>query len=369
MKCASCGRDNPAGARFCADCGTEQVSTPIAVAAAANAARSRGAMPQAANAPQAQGARAANAPQAQSAQAAQVANAAKAQSAQAANAPQAQSAQAANAPRAESSRATPRPARSERPPVVREHAAPWGADTQPPAFPAGSDPFDITGDTYVATPAPRAQPATPAAIPVYASHPRRLGIAALLVTLCVVVALVGFVVWKMRAGAPAEPIINGDSDSSVMSTFPPDATPQRPARSGAALPAESTQSAAGTTTDSTGAAAAAPPVRTPVEIKPLPAKPARKPVVAAAPKPSPQPAPVVVPEAHPAPAPPPVAAAPRKAPPADRWAQMNEELSRCTREDFIARVICDQRVRFRYCDGYWGKTAQCPGNPVPDRGQ
>ncbi|HKP67019.1 MAG TPA: hypothetical protein VJX31_10365 [Casimicrobiaceae bacterium] len=332
-------------------------------------------MPQAANAPRAESAQAANASEAQNAQAAnasqaqnaQAANASQAQNGQAANASHAQSAQAANAPRAETARANVRPARSERPRIVREHAAPWGADTQPPAFPAGSDPFDITGDTYAATPPKRIQPITPAAVPVYASHPRRLGVAALLVALCVIVALVGFVVWKTRAGAPpAAPIADTDGDSSVMSTFPPDATPQRPARSGTTLPAEPTQSAS--TSDSTSVAGAAPPVRTPVEIKPLPAKPARKPV-AVAPKPSPPPAPVATPEPVPTPAPPPVTAAPRKAAPVDRWAQMSEELSRCTREDFIARVICDQRVRFRYCDGYWGKTAQCPGNPVPDRGQ
>jgi len=357
LKCASCGRDNPVGARFCVHCGTEQASTPIAVAAAANAARSRGAIPQAANAPEAQGARAANAPQAQTAQAA--------------NAPGSHDAQAANAPRVEGTPASGRSARSERPRVVREHAAPWGMDTQPPAFPAGSDPFDISGDSYTATPAKRAQPITPAAVPVYASHPRRLGIAALLVALCVIIALVGFVLWKMRAGGPLEPpTAVTDSDSSVMSTFPPDSTPQRPARSGATLPTEPARSASGTTGDSAPAAAAVPPTRTPVEIKPLPAKPARKPAVTAAPKPSaPAPAAVAAPEPAPVPAPPPVAAAPRKAPPVDRWAQMSEELSRCTREDFIARVICDQRVRFRYCDGYWGKVAQCPGNPVPDRGQ
>jgi hypothetical protein len=48
---------------------------------------------------------------------------------------------------------------------------------------------------------------------------------------------------------------------------------------------------------------------------------------------------------------------------------MSEELSRCTRQNFIERVVCDQRVRVRYCDGYWGKVAQCPGAPAPDHGQ
>jgi hypothetical protein len=55
--------------------------------------------------------------------------------------------------------------------------------------------------------------------------------------------------------------------------------------------------------------------------------------------------------------------------PVDRWTRRKEEMSRCTREDFIARVICGQRVRFRYCDGYWGKVPACPGSPAPERGQ
>ncbi|MGE5105052.1 MAG: hypothetical protein ACM3NZ_09905, partial [Betaproteobacteria bacterium] len=69
-------------------------------------------------------------------------------------------------------------------------------------------------------------------------------------------------------------------------------------------------------------------------------------------------------------------AAPRAAanPPApaahvDRWQRMEEDMSHCTREDFISRVICGQRVRFKYCDGYWGKVPQCPASPPPERGQ
>ena len=74
----------------------------------------------------------------------------------------------------------------------------------------------------------------------------------------------------------------------------------------------------------------------------------------------------------PRPAPPPVAApAPADAaPPQDRWAQMGEELQRCKSESLFNRIVCDQRVRLRFCDGYWGKVAQCPGNVVnPDKGQ
>jgi hypothetical protein len=55
--------------------------------------------------------------------------------------------------------------------------------------------------------------------------------------------------------------------------------------------------------------------------------------------------------------------------PRDRWARMDDDLARCTREDFIARVVCGQRVRFHYCSGYWGKVSQCPGSPAPEHGQ
>lgn len=79
--------------------------------------------------------------------------------------------------------------------------------------------------------------------------------------------------------------------------------------------------------------------------------------------------PTPAPAARPAPAAP--APAPAPAPPVqDRWAQMTEELQRCQKESLFSRVVCDQRVRLRFCDGYWGKVSQCPGNVVnPDRGQ
>ena len=63
-------------------------------------------------------------------------------------------------------------------------------------------------------------------------------------------------------------------------------------------------------------------------------------------------------------------AVPAAASVADRWAQFAEDLHRCERETFLSRVVCDQRVRIRYCDGYWGKVPQCPGGVAnPDRGQ
>ncbi|MDE2208357.1 MAG: hypothetical protein KGL70_13900 [Betaproteobacteria bacterium] len=60
-----------------------------------------------------------------------------------------------------------------------------------------------------------------------------------------------------------------------------------------------------------------------------------------------------------------------KSPPAgvpDRWARMDADLAKCTREDFINRVICTERVKFRYCGNDWGKVPQCPGSPASDHG-
>jgi len=60
---------------------------------------------------------------------------------------------------------------------------------------------------------------------------------------------------------------------------------------------------------------------------------------------------------------------PAPRPASDRWAQMSEDLAGCKGQDFINRLVCDQRVRARYCNGYWGKVAQCPGAPQADHGQ
>ena len=53
----------------------------------------------------------------------------------------------------------------------------------------------------------------------------------------------------------------------------------------------------------------------------------------------------------------------------DRWAMMESALHACGRKDFLGRVVCEQKVRFDYCGGFWGQKAQCPGSPVNDHGQ
>ena len=70
------------------------------------------------------------------------------------------------------------------------------------------------------------------------------------------------------------------------------------------------------------------------------------------------------PTPQPAPEPP----APRPAPAPDRWQLMADAIDKCGREGFLAGVICEQRVRLQYCEGYWGKAAQCPSGIANDHG-
>ena len=55
-----------------------------------------------------------------------------------------------------------------------------------------------------------------------------------------------------------------------------------------------------------------------------------------------------------------VAAAP------DRWEAMIAAITRCSRESFLTGVVCSERVRLQYCDGYWGEVPQCRGATRPD---
>ena len=59
----------------------------------------------------------------------------------------------------------------------------------------------------------------------------------------------------------------------------------------------------------------------------------------------------------------------REAPAPDRWQVMADQVARCGREGFFAGVVCEQRVRLKYCEGYWGVAAQCPSGVPNDHGQ
>jgi hypothetical protein len=69
------------------------------------------------------------------------------------------------------------------------------------------------------------------------------------------------------------------------------------------------------------------------------------------------------------PAAPPSPAPATEAPRPDRWQMMHDAVASCGREALLARLICEQRVRTQYCNGYWGTVPQCPSGPANDRGQ
>ena len=52
----------------------------------------------------------------------------------------------------------------------------------------------------------------------------------------------------------------------------------------------------------------------------------------------------------------------------DRWQAMQARLQSCG-GDLITRIVCDQRVRLRFCEGYWGKAPQCASGVVNEHGQ
>ena len=63
----------------------------------------------------------------------------------------------------------------------------------------------------------------------------------------------------------------------------------------------------------------------------------------------------------------PVAETPKARGP-DPWQAMHVSLARCG-GDLIARIVCDQRVRRRFCEGHWGEAPECASGVANDRGQ
>jgi hypothetical protein len=50
-----------------------------------------------------------------------------------------------------------------------------------------------------------------------------------------------------------------------------------------------------------------------------------------------------------------------------RWERMHDEAAACADEDsFLDAVVCDQRVRHRYCDDWWGRADACPSGRTAD---
>jgi hypothetical protein len=244
------------------------------------------------------------------------------------------------------------------------------AASVPPSRPAPPPPPESATAPRPVAPAPN--------VPAYDVAPKRSGVVLLLIGLAALVAVGGYIGYKVF-GVPPE-VRDTLTKGEAPSTAPPAAAPSTatPNAPGEIKPAEDK-------TTAPSAATAMPPAGAPESGKSLDETAPKAEVKAAPPKPSGTPssknarppataqmipAPAVAPAPVPRPAAPANGASSVTPPVQDRWAQMGDELRRCQREDFLSRVVCDQRVRLRFCDGYWGKVAQCPGGIAnPDRGQ
>jgi hypothetical protein len=48
---------------------------------------------------------------------------------------------------------------------------------------------------------------------------------------------------------------------------------------------------------------------------------------------------------------------------------MSVSLAQCGSDVLITRIVCDQRVRRRFCEGRWGASPECASGISNDRGQ
>jgi len=58
----------------------------------------------------------------------------------------------------------------------------------------------------------------------------------------------------------------------------------------------------------------------------------------------------------------------RAEPEPDPWQAMHVTLAQCS-GDLITRIVCDQRVRRRFCEGHWGEAPECASGVANERGQ
>jgi hypothetical protein len=77
--------------------------------------------------------------------------------------------------------------------------------------------------------------------------------------------------------------------------------------------------------------------------------------------PDPIPAPAPAHEAVATPKPPAAVPAPEPSAP-DRWQLLATATASCESENLLAGLLCKERARLQYCDGYWGTAPQCVGS-------
>jgi hypothetical protein len=217
------------------------------------------------------------------------------------------------------------------------------------------------------------------AVPAYNADPKKAGLIVVVIGVVGLLAVGGYLGWQFLGGptenkgaltrieAPPPTQPSSPRASTESSATPPSIateTSKGPDAKSAAPTADEAKSSVAPAEEPKSTSAAPPKSDSKGASKATSSRPAAAPVITA---PS---APAAPPQIAAHPVAPASGMATAPSPVVDRWAQFAEELHRCQAEAFLSRVVCDQRVRIRYCDGYWGKVAQCPGAIAnPDRGQ
>ena len=222
-------------------------------------------------------------------------------------------------------------------------------------------------------------------VPAYANAPRRSGLLLALAGIVALAAAAALAIFLFGATAPpmtAGPKPSGDEakqamaaakaalDEASKSVLQPPASPAPPAEPPA--PAQAQPSADAPKAE----APVAPPAEAPKAAPAAPSAPPEKLAAAPAPEkartvakaepPKTATRPPPAKAASPAPEPPkalaaaPAAPDPAEAAKSDRWDQMKAEMAQCSSGSLIPRIQCEQRIRVRYCEGYWGSVPACP---------
>jgi len=229
-----------------------------------------------------------------------------------------------------------------------------------------------------APPPPAAPPPAGTEVPAVPAQSSSRSLVIAGIAIVVVLGIAGYVGYRMLAGEGSKQVT---ATAEPPKAETPPAPSAEPGKESATTPEPpSSVTAASSPPAPAGSAAATPSAST---APPLPGQPAttegvqpRTSVAKTTPKTAPA-QPVQTMPAQATPAAPAATPAPRKALPptptvtaqVDRWQMYADEMAQCAKESFFARVGCQQRTRAHYCDGYWGKVAQCPGNAPVDHGQ
>ena len=275
-------------------------------------------------------------------------------------------------PRPAGSTIAPRP-----PPVAEPTANPSATATRPPATTPPPPPVAQAPSS----PAPRAAASPPARVE---GSPQESKLIIGVIALLLLLSVGGYFGYRMLfVGEGRERVASvtapkSDASAPASSTAPAkDVTRSTPPESGPAS-AATPAAAPVASSDQTKSAAPSAPGASEAEPSKSPSNKAGPGSPGAATKKVQPKAPLPLSEPAPPPpvtkaAPPAKVAAAAFAPPEparpDRWQLLHDALAQCTRENFLARVVCEQRERLKYCEGYWGQVPQCPAEQPKEHAQ